>query len=316
MLTEELCKNVYKITTVFDKTGTVFLYLFVTENGNVLLDSGASDSPSTVLVPALAELGMKLKDIDVILNSHAHLDHAGGNKEIKEVSGAKIYLHPNDVFMAESVEAQIEFHVGPMRELGFPKAALEQRTAHVAENAGGVFTPDFLLKDGEVLDFGRLKLRVVHLPGHSPGLTGFFLEDLGILFSADGIQGQGARPGSFPYVFDVKSYRASLAKARDLRPNQLCLGHAYNGGSLVNDPVRQGEDAVKFLKCSIDVAELILASTEKAVKEHKEAGARELAKIILDDLLYDIPQLRIRQTGFPLLAGPTLLSSIKECLER
>ena len=314
MLTEKIHKNVYKITTVFDKTGIVFLYLFVTKNGPVLMDTGASDSPATVLVPALAEIGMKLSDIDVILNSHAHLDHSGGNREVRDISGAKIYLHPADLFMARSVEAQTEYHVGPMRELVFPDAAIKQRIAHVVDNAGEVFEPDVLLTDGDVLDFGDLALRAIHLPGHSPGLTGFFAEESGILFSADGIQGQGARPGSFPYVFYTADYRRSLRKAVDLDPKWICLGHAYNGGSLVNDPVRKDGDAKRFLECSVSTAEALHRAAEKAVSSNKNAGVPELARIVLDELLYDIPQLRLRSTGFPLLAGPTILSSIKEFL--
>jgi glyoxylase-like metal-dependent hydrolase (beta-lactamase superfamily II) len=312
MLTEMIWKNIYKISTVFDKTGVVFLYLFVTKNGLVIIDTGASDSPKSVLEPALSELGMELRDISVILNSHAHLDHSGGNKEVKSISGAKIYLHPGDLFMARSVEAQTEYHVGPLRELGFPQEAIEQRVAHVKNNAGEEFEPDFLLKDGEVLDFGDIQLRVIHLPGHSPGLTGFYLENPGILFSADGIQGQGARPGSFPYIFYTYDYRKSLEKVLSLKPNWICLGHAYHGGSLVNYPVRKDEDAKRFINCSISVSEALRVSTEKVMNANKDAEIKTLARLILDDLLFEIPQLRMRSTGFPLLAGPTILSSIKE----
>jgi hypothetical protein len=41
------------------------------------------------------------------------------------------------------------------------------------------------------------------------------------------------------------------------------------------------------------------------------APNREIALAALDELVNDIPQLRVRQTGFPLLAGPTLLAHIE-----
>jgi hypothetical protein len=55
-------------------------------------------------------------------------------------------------------------------------------------------------------------------------------------------------------------------------------------------------------------------AAEKAVGANRDKSVKEPAKIILDDLLYEVPQLRLRSTGFPLLAGPTILSSIKEFL--
>jgi len=42
-----------------------------------------------------------------------------------------------------------------------------------------------------------------------------------------------------------------------------------------------------------------------------EATKREIAQAALDELVYDIPQLRVRQAGFPLLAGPTLLTHME-----
>ena len=220
--------QVFKVTTPFDKTGTVFLYVIKSEDCVALIDTGAFDSPSTVLVPALKSLNLGLKDVDIILTTHAHLDHAGGHKEIKDISGAKIYLHEADLFMARSVEAQVEYHVGPMRALGFPEEALKLRTEHVLRNAGSTFEPDEILRDGMTIDVGKVKLHVVHCPGHSPGLCCFYYEKEGVLFSADGIQGQGARPGSFPYYFNASDYKRSLLKIRDLKPTTLCLGHAYH----------------------------------------------------------------------------------------
>lgn len=301
--------RIYKVTTPFDKTGTVFLYVITSEDCVALIDTGAVDSPATVLIPALQSLHLELKDVDLILTTHAHLDHAGGHEEIKDASGAKIYLHAADLFMARSVEAQVEYHVGPQRALGFPEEALRLRAQHVRDNAGSPFEPDEMLQDGMIIDVGRVKLRTVHCPGHTPGLCCFYYEKEGILFTADGIQGQGARPGSFPYYFDASDYKRSVLKISDINPGTLCLGHAYHGGSLVNNPVRTGDDAAAFLKSCLVTTNAIHEAVCQAGKG--EAGSdRDIARKALDDLLYEIPQLRSRLTGMPLLAAPTLLSHI------
>jgi glyoxylase-like metal-dependent hydrolase (beta-lactamase superfamily II) len=301
--------TIFQIQTPFDKTGTVFLYLIKTKECIALIDTGASDSPSTALRPALATLGLELKDIDVILTSHAHLDHAGGHTEMKNISGARIYLHEKDLFMARSVEAQVEYHVGPLRALELPEEALKLRTEHVLHNAGTPFEPDEYLEDGMNVDLGGLSFRVVHIPGHAPGLCAFYLEKEGILFSADGVQGQGARPGSFPYIFDAAAYKKSLLKVIDISPRTLCLGHGYHGGSLTNNPIRTGDDVSAFLQESLDVTNAIYSAAKKVAKE-KPATTPDWARKVLDELLFDIPQMRLRLTGMPLLAPPTLLSHI------
>jgi glyoxylase-like metal-dependent hydrolase (beta-lactamase superfamily II) len=96
MAIERIHPAVYQIRTPFDRTGTVFLYLVRGER-NALIDTGAADSPETVLAPALAELGLGFGDIHLILNTHAHLDHSGGNAATKRRSGAAVHLHGSDL---------------------------------------------------------------------------------------------------------------------------------------------------------------------------------------------------------------------------
>jgi glyoxylase-like metal-dependent hydrolase (beta-lactamase superfamily II) len=292
----------------------VFLYLLKGERV-ALIDTGASDSPHTVLEPALAEIGLALKDVDLILNTHAHLDHSGGNMEVKRRSGARIHVHAQDRPMAESNEAQVEFHTAALRALEFPPAALQQRIEHVLRNAGEPAGADVFLADGDLVDLGAgVRLRVLHCPGHTPGHVAYFSETEGMLFTGDAVQGQGSRPGSYPYYFDAPTYRESLMKLSALDARTLCLGHAYHGGTLVNTPVRHGADVRAFLEASVAVADTIHGAVAAAVRRLESASKREIALAALDELLYEIPQLRLRLTGMPLLAGPTLLAHIEAAL--
>jgi glyoxylase-like metal-dependent hydrolase (beta-lactamase superfamily II) len=310
MAIEQIRPGMYQIRTPFDRTGTVFLYLLVGER-IALIDSGASDSPDTVLEPALKEIGLALANVDLVLNTHAHLDHSGGNGAIRRRSKAQIHVHPLDLPMAESNNLQVEFHVGPLRRLGYPPEALQERTVHVLNNSGDAVGADVLLSDSQVVDLGKgMRLRALHCPGHTPGHLVYYWESEGILFTADAVQGVGGRPGSFPYYFDAPNYRRSLAKLRQLDCSMLCLGHAYHGGSLVNSPIRRGDDAPALLDTSIHVADTLYRAVAAAMKQHAGCSEREIALAALDELIYDIPQLRLRLTGFPLLAGPTLLASL------
>ena len=312
MFVEEVQARVYRIRTPFDKTGTVFLYVLKGDRV-ALIDTGASDSPETVLVPALAEIGLGLSNIDLILNTHAHLDHSGGNADTKRRSGGRvrIHVHAQDLPMATSNEVQVEFHCAPLRTLEFPAEVIAQRARHVRDNAGEPAGADAVLVDGERIDLGRgVRLTVVHVPGHTPGHVAYHWEAEGVLFTGDAIQGQGARPGSYPYYFDASSYRRSLTRMADLGVRTLCLGHAYHGGSLCNLPTRTGTDAAALVQASMAAADTIHRAARQALRQYPGGSRREIAQAALEELLYEIPQLRMRQTGFPLLGGPTLLAHI------
>jgi glyoxylase-like metal-dependent hydrolase (beta-lactamase superfamily II) len=308
MAIEKIHPAVTRITTPFDKTGTVFLYLVQGERV-ALIDTGAADSPDTVLQGALAEMRLSFSGVDLILNTHAHLDHAGGNLGTKRRSQAPIHVHAGDLAMAQSTEAQVEFHCGPLRALEFPMDAVAERATHVRHNAGEPAGADILLKDGDKIDLGSgVALRVIHTPGHTPGHVTFFWEAEGIAFTGDAVQGQGARPGSYPYYFDAPAYRRSLARLAAADPRMLCLGHAFHGGTLLNWPTRRGADATAFLHASQTVADTMHRAVAGVLRRLPSASKREIALAALDDLLYEVPQLRHRKTGMPLLAGPTLLA--------
>jgi glyoxylase-like metal-dependent hydrolase (beta-lactamase superfamily II) len=307
---EQIHRAIYRITTPFGKTGTVFLYL-VKGDRLALIDTGASDSPRGVLEPALREIGLALSDVQLILNTHAHLDHSGGNLETKRLSHARVHVHSGDLPMAQSTEAEVEFHCAPLRALEFPPEAIEERAAYVRANAGEAAGADVVLAGGEVVDLGAgVQLRVVPCPGHTPGHVTYHWEAEGVAFTGDAVQGQGSRPGAYPYYFDATNYRRSLSRLRELDCRMLCLGHAFQGGTLINTPTRTGPTAQAFLGAAVDVADTIHRAVGAVMRTLPQASKRKIALAALAELLYEIPQLRLRQTDMPQLAGPTLLAHI------
>lgn len=101
-----------------------------------------------------------------LLHTHAHFDHVGGTRRVKEATGAAIRLHPAD---------------RPLYDV------LPDQAAFFGLAADAPLEPDAPLHDSETIRFGRHALTAIHTPGHTPGSTCFRLDDetRPILFSGD-----------------------------------------------------------------------------------------------------------------------------------
>ena len=92
--------------------------------------------------------------IEKILLTHGHLDHCGVSKQIREQLNIPIEgPHIDDQFWIDQLEEQ-------SKQFGLPHSSS--------------FTPDRYLADDETVEFGNIKLRVKHCPGHTPGHVIFF----------------------------------------------------------------------------------------------------------------------------------------------
>lgn len=109
----------------------------------------------------LARVGELKLNIKQIILTHGHIDHIGALKPLKEATGAEISIHPAD---ARSLTNRA---LGVLFGLFYPPAP----------------PPDRLLNEGDTIQFGDVKLRVLHTPGHTPG--GISLAGEGVIFTGD-----------------------------------------------------------------------------------------------------------------------------------
>ncbi len=91
-----------------------------------------------------------------IINTHGHPDHIGANGKIKEATQAPILIHSADKDMLT--------HPLPM--------------PFDAEEPAASPAPDILIKEGDIIKIGELKLTVIETPGHSPGGICLRLNDI------------------------------------------------------------------------------------------------------------------------------------------
>lgn len=124
----------------------------------IVIDPG-DDAPR--IAAALAKRGLKAR---YIVLTHAHFDHAGGAKKLKELTGAQVVVSEKDSPMLKNIVGQAAM---------FGMAAPQPPT------------PDRFVKNGDFIKAGDLEFKVIETPGHSPGGICLYMHREGVLFSGD-----------------------------------------------------------------------------------------------------------------------------------
>jgi len=125
-------------------------YLITTSEGHILIDGGFVETAPQIDAN-ISKLGFKVEEVKILLNSHAHFDHAGGLAALKARSGAKLFASAPDATLLES-GGKGDFRFGD--EGQFPPVVVDRRLA-----------------DGEAVTLGGATLTARLTPGHTRGAT-------------------------------------------------------------------------------------------------------------------------------------------------
>ncbi len=129
----------------------------------VIIDPGCYERyEESTLVSFIEE---KKLDVLAVLNTHAHIDHILGNQFMCSQFGVELYLHEMDLNTLRSVESYAHVY-------GFNAYKTSPEPSHY-------------LKDGEVLRFGDIELKVIFTPGHAPGHVVFYCEKGNFVINGD-----------------------------------------------------------------------------------------------------------------------------------
>jgi glyoxylase-like metal-dependent hydrolase (beta-lactamase superfamily II) len=161
-------------SVAFEGDNNVYLH-----NGEetVLIDTGVSTAENRrQLHEALDVHNLTLADIDVVLLTHWHQDHAGMAGEIQRKSGATVYAHKKDADLIQPQSLSVyRDYMDTLATWGIPADTREELVsfieAHDHHTGKSVDVKTF--EHGASFSLGSLELEAIHSPGHTAGLTSF-----------------------------------------------------------------------------------------------------------------------------------------------
>ncbi|HMF50733.1 MAG TPA: MBL fold metallo-hydrolase [Candidatus Saccharimonadales bacterium] len=182
--------------------GSSHSYVIKGDYMNVMIDSG-SDQNFLVLQRGLRKIGMKVRDVNLVINSHEHCDHIGANRYFQETSMIAAYR------LAASKMVSGDYYVTMYKGNDLNEIPLR---VHL------------WLENMTRIDLGNYSLRVFHTPGHTSGCISIIETTRGLLFSADSV----FAGGTLSYIAEsgsIGDYLDSLTRLRCFDLHALYPGH-------------------------------------------------------------------------------------------
>ncbi|MGI6071872.1 MAG: MBL fold metallo-hydrolase [Lachnospiraceae bacterium] len=197
-------------------------YLVIGKEKALLIDTGFGLGSLKKIIDGLTSLPI------ILLNTHGHPDHGGGNEEF----GSPL-LHPAD------------------SDLYFDKCSYEYRKTEMTrdwqmeEEAAKIFreTPAPIpVEDGTIIDLGERKLTVIHTPGHTRGSVCVWDEQTRNLFAGDNIQPMTTALTE-ESAADLSTYIKSLKRLKEFDIQGIYGGHFQGGTSpdLIDSKIKCAE---------------------------------------------------------------------------
>lgn len=237
-------------------------WLITSSQGHVLLDGGPNAEVGKQIERNIAALGFQLADVKILINTHAHYDHAGGLAQLKADTGAKLWISRGDA---------------PAMEQGH----------HIGDNENGP-TPmpavkvDKAFGDGQKLKLGETAL-VAHLtPGHTIGCTSWTTaviekgRPLNVTFTCSLSVAGNVLVGNKEHRTIVADYRETFAKLRAIPTDVMLPAHEEQGNLLAKRQKQLRGDPNAFvdpgeLSRFVDASE---AAFNKELARQQAAGAK------------------------------------------
>jgi len=195
--------------------------LLESDGHRAIVDPGPGSTLDT-LKNELRAHGASVSDLDAILLTHIHLDHAGASGAlVKESPKLAVYVHSKGA----------PHMIDPSKLLASAARLWPDNLQQLFGEAVPVPAQNLrILQGGETIRLGSRKIEVAYTPGHASHHVSYFEDDEGVAFVGDttGVKIEGhsyAMPATPPPDIDLKIWDTSFATILERKPKRLFLTH-------------------------------------------------------------------------------------------
>ena len=213
-------------------TEGIAVYLIQTRAGLILLDGGLEENVPLV-ERNIAALGFRLRDVKLMIATHAHYDHVGALAGLKRDTGAAFASSPGDRHAYETGTPPSEVNYGVIR---FPALKVDR-----------------VLADGRPVTLGGVSMTPVFTPGHTPGCTSWTMRvtevdrPLDALFLCSLTVAGNKLVGNKGYPGIAGDFRRTFARVKRLHADVVLPGHSEQADVLGRAQRRDAGDASAFV---------------------------------------------------------------------
>ncbi len=203
------------------KVGTINCYLLKSEISNVLIDTGYKGK-FQIILDFLESNGIIPESVGLIVLTYAHYDHVGNASKIKEITGAKVLVHKEELSLLKS-EVTDSTSTKPLNIWG---KILFSKISSIDTTFNSI-TPDIIMDSGFNLEDYGFSGRIINTPGHSKGSISVILNS-GEAFVGDlAMNGLPLRFGAGEPIFgeNIKEIYESWKKLVEFGVHTLYPAH-------------------------------------------------------------------------------------------
>lgn len=190
-------------------TKGVSAWLITTPKGHIVID-GIMPQSAPQIIANIKTLGFDIHDVKILLNSHAHVDHAGGLAGLQRASGSQMIASAPD----KPVLERGEITYGPSAGMHFPPVRVDRT-----------------VKDGDTVTLGGVTVTAHLTPGHTQGCTTWTLDVKGddgrthtaLIHCSATVAGQSLVPESWPGM--VAAFRTTFDKVATMKADVFLANH-------------------------------------------------------------------------------------------
>ncbi|RDS86256.1 MBL fold metallo-hydrolase [Dyella psychrodurans] len=245
-------QGIFTIDTGFVRPRFDAAYLVVQDGHGAFIDCGTNHSVPALL-KALAEADLSASQVDWLILTHVHLDHAGGAGELMaQLPNARLVVHPRG---ARHMIDPSQLWAGAMAVYGEEVMEKAYGRLRPVPQARVVEAPD-----GHVVDLHGRSLRCIDTPGHAKHHMALYDSRANVCFTGDTFglsyrefdtdNGPFILPTTTPVQFDPDALHDSINRLLKLKPAAMYLTHFGR----VEDVERLAIKLHEMIDAMVDVA--------------------------------------------------------------